>query len=145
MCYKIKIKKDKTIICFNWFFDGPNCKLIQNAKNHTSLHESSHIFYAGDTFVIDQCVVAGWGKESFGASGISSVLKKMKVRRPLEVKNLFLFIVRFPLWTNCHAKMSFRKTDLDQDLGCTNHFCVQEVSMEKMHALGMVGGLLCVP
>ena len=38
----------------------------------------------------------------------------MKVRRPLEVKNLFLFIVRFPLWTNCHAKMSFRKTDLDQ-------------------------------
>jgi len=34
---------------------------------------------SGDTFVIDQCVVAGWGKESFGASGISSVLKKMKV------------------------------------------------------------------
>ena len=34
---------------------------------------------SGDTFVIDQCVVIGWGKESFGASGISTILKKIQV------------------------------------------------------------------
>ena len=34
---------------------------------------------SGDTFVIDQCVVIGWGKETFGASGISAILKKTQV------------------------------------------------------------------
>ena len=34
---------------------------------------------SGDTFVVDQCVVAGWGKETFGASGISAILKKIRV------------------------------------------------------------------
>ena len=36
----------------------------------------------GESYVVDQCVVAGWGKETFGASGISAILKKIQVRHP---------------------------------------------------------------
>ena len=35
----------------------------------------------GGTFVVDQCVVAGWGKETFGDAGISAILKKIQVGR----------------------------------------------------------------
>ena len=34
----------------------------------------------GESYVVDQCVVIGWGKETFGASGISAILKKIQVR-----------------------------------------------------------------
>lgn len=34
----------------------------------------------GESYVVDQCVVTGWGKETFGASGISAILKKIQVR-----------------------------------------------------------------
>ena len=40
---------------------------------------------SGDTFIVDQCVVIGWGKESFGASGISAVLKKIRVNMSQEI------------------------------------------------------------
>ena len=38
---------------------------------------------AAQTYVLDQCLVIGWGKETFGSAGISAVLKKIQVPREL--------------------------------------------------------------
>ena len=51
----------------------------------------------GDTFVVDQCVVTGWGKETFGDSGISAILKKIQVvKQALNDINI-MFDVQDPL------------------------------------------------
>ena len=45
----------------------------------------------GESYVVDQCVVIGWGKETFGASGISAILKKIQVR---SLKRSFFYLVQ---------------------------------------------------
>ena len=46
---------------------------------------------AAQTYVLDQCLVIGWGKETFGSAGISAVLKKIQVTR-----ELCLLLIMFP-------------------------------------------------
>ena len=46
----------------------------------------------GESYVVDQCVVTGWGKETFGASGISAILKKIQVR---SLDHSFYFVTLY--------------------------------------------------
>ena len=46
---------------------------------------------AAQTYVLDQCLVIGWGKETFGSAGISAVLKKIQVS-----PELCLLLILFP-------------------------------------------------
>ena len=72
----------------------------------------------GESYVVDQCVVTGWGKETFGASGISAILKKIQVR---SLNHSFYFLtlyivhctVRFLWWITSHASLSSRTRNSD--------------------------------
>ena len=60
---------------------------------------------AAQTYVLDQCLVIGWGKETFGSAGISAVLKKIQVPTEwcLVVTNV---PIRFPSSTISPASPS---------------------------------------